>query len=153
MKRHSTGTASDRQRAAKFNNVPHIFGAPGNSYFLPISSTKRGPLHFIESAPKAPRETGALGARAPKVRPLSAQKAPEMSAPGRTQQPCSAPDQTAHWIAILTADRRPVVPDWSWGTSAVGLKPCTLQICESSAKACCSLLADLGKWPREPRAA
>ena len=36
---------------------------------------------------------------------------------------------------------------------AVGLRPCTLQICESSAMACCRLLADLEKWPREPRAA
>jgi len=36
---------------------------------------------------------------------------------------------------------------------AVGLRPCTLQICESSAMACCRLLADLEKWPHEPRAA
>jgi len=38
-------------------------------------------------------------------------------------------------------------------TRAVGLRPCTLQICESSAMACCRLLAGLEKWPREPRAA
>ena len=35
--------------------------------------------------------------------------------------------------------------------SAVELRPCTLQICESSAMPCCKLLADLEKWPREPR--
>jgi len=39
------------------------------------------------------------------------------------------------------------------GCCTVGLRPCTLQICESSAMACCRLLAGLEKWPREPRAA
>jgi len=86
-KERTMGTESDSQDVAQFKNVPHIFEAPENAHFLPISSTKRGPLHFIESVPKAPPQTGALGARAPKVRPLSAQKAPDLSAAERTRRP------------------------------------------------------------------
>jgi len=67
---------SDSQRGAKVDYMPHIFEAPGNSRFLPITSTKRGALHFIESAPKVPRKTGRWALE----RPSSALRAPEMRA-------------------------------------------------------------------------
>jgi len=69
---HNTGTDADSQRL---------------SY---VYKHDRPPT-LIERAPKAPRNAGELGARATKERPESAQKAREMSAPGRPQPPYREP--------------------------------------------------------------
>ena len=84
--RHTTGTDTDSLRVVKFHKMPHIIKETGPSQFLPMCRTIRDLLHFIESAPEKPRQPGALGARAPKWRPLRAQKAPGLSASGHTQQ-------------------------------------------------------------------